>query len=219
MKFFIDTAEMDDIRDLASTGLVDGVTTNPSLIAKSGRDFMEVVAEICDVVKGPVSAEVTALDAAGMIKEGEKLAKIADNVTIKVPLTMDGLKACRHFSDKGIMVNVTLCFSAAQAILAAKAGAAFISPFVGRLDDIGQDGLQLIEDIVTIYDNYPQFNTEVLVASIRNPMHIVDAAKMGAHVSTIPPSVMRQLVKHPLTDKGIDAFMSDWAKTGQKIVA
>lgn len=219
MKFFIDTAEMDDIRDLASTGLVDGVTTNPSLIAKSGRDFMEVVAEICDVVKGPVSAEVTALDAEGMIKEGEKLAKIADNVTIKVPLTMDGLKACRHFSDKGIMVNVTLCFSAAQAILAAKAGAAFISPFVGRLDDIGQDGLQLIEDIVTIYDNYPQFNTEVLVASIRNPMHIVDAAKMGAHVSTIPPSVMRQLVKHPLTDKGIDAFMSDWAKTGQKIVA
>lgn len=219
MKFFIDTAEMDDIRDLAATGLVDGVTTNPSLIAKSGRDFMEVVAEICDVVKGPVSAEVTALDAEGMIKEGEKLAKIADNVTIKVPLTMDGLKACRHFSDKGIMVNVTLCFSAAQAILAAKAGAAFISPFVGRLDDIGQDGLQLIEDIVTIYDNYPHFNTEVLVASIRNPMHIVDAAKMGAHVSTIPPSVMRQLVKHPLTDKGIDAFMSDWAKTGQKIVA
>lgn len=219
MKFFIDTAEMEDIRDLSATGLVDGVTTNPTLIAKSGRDFMEVIAEICDVVKGPVSAEVTALDSEGMIKEGEKLAKIADNVAIKVPLTMDGLKACRHFSDKGIMVNVTLCFSAAQAILAAKAGAAFISPFVGRLDDIGQDGLQLIEDIVTIYDNYPQFNTEVLVASIRNPMHIVDAAKMGAHVSTIPPSVMRQLVKHPLTDKGIDAFMADWAKTGQKIVA
>lgn len=219
MKFFIDTAEMDDIRDLAATGLVDGVTTNPTLIAKSGRDFMEVVAEICDVVKGPVSAEVTALDTEGMIKEGEKLAKIADNVTIKVPLTMEGLKACRHFSDKGIMVNVTLCFSAAQAILAAKAGAAFISPFVGRLDDIGQDGLQLIEDIVNIYDNYPQFNTEVLVASIRNPMHIVDAAKMGAHVSTIPPSVMRQLVKHPLTDKGIAAFTADWEKTGQKIVA
>lgn len=219
MKFFIDTAEMSHIRELASTGLVDGVTTNPTLIAKSGRDFMEVVAEICDVVKGPVSAEVTALDAEGMIKEGEKLAAIADNVTIKVPLTMDGLKACRHFSDKGIMVNVTLCFSAAQAILAAKAGAAFISPFVGRLDDIGQDGLQLIEDIVTIYDNYPQFSTEVLVASIRNPMHIVDAAKMGAHVSTIPPSVMRQLVKHPLTDKGLEAFMADWQKTGQKIVA
>ncbi|MCH2548108.1 MAG: fructose-6-phosphate aldolase [Alphaproteobacteria bacterium] len=219
MKFFIDTAEMSDIRDLAATGLVDGVTTNPSLIAKSGRDFMEVVAEICDVVSGPVSAEVTALDTEGMIKEGEKLAKIADNVTIKVPLTLEGLKACRHFSDKGIMVNVTLCFSAAQAILAAKAGAAFISPFVGRLDDIGQDGLQLIEDIVTIYDNYPQFSTEVLVASIRNPMHIVDAAKMGAHVSTIPPSVMRQLVKHPLTDKGIEAFTADWKKTGQKIVA
>lgn len=219
MKFFIDTAEMSEIRELAATGLVDGVTTNPSLIAKSGRDFMEVVAEICDVVKGPVSAEVTALDSEGMIKEGEKLAKIADNVTIKVPLTMEGLKACRHFSDKGIMVNVTLCFSAAQAILAAKAGAAFVSPFVGRLDDIGQDGLQLIEDIVTIYDNYPQFSTEVLVASIRNPMHIVDAAKMGAHVSTIPPSVMRQLVKHPLTDKGLEAFMADWQKTGQKIVA
>lgn len=219
MKFFIDTAEMDDIRDLAATGLVDGVTTNPTLIAKSGRDFMEVIAEICDVVKGPVSAEVTALDAAGMIKEGEKLCAIADNVAIKVPLTLDGLKACRHFADKGVMVNVTLCFSAAQAILAAKAGAAFISPFVGRLDDIGQDGLQLIEDIVTIYDNYAHFNTEVLVASIRNPMHIVDSAKMGAHVATIPPSVMRQLVKHPLTDKGIDAFMADWAKTGQKIVA
>jgi transaldolase len=219
MKFFIDTAEMDDIRDLAATGLVDGVTTNPTLIAKSGRDFMEVIAEICDVVKGPVSAEVTALDTAGMIKEGEKLAAIADNVAIKVPLTLDGLKACRHFADKGTMVNVTLCFSAAQAILAAKAGAAFISPFVGRLDDIGQDGLQLIEDIVSIYDNYPQFSTEVLVASIRNPVHIVDSAKMGAHVCTIPPSVMRQLVKHPLTDKGIEAFMADWKKTGQKIVA
>lgn len=219
MKFFIDTAEMADIRDLAATGLVDGVTTNPSLIAKSGRDFMEVIAEICDVVKGPVSAEVTALDAEGMIKEGEKLSKIADNVAIKVPLTMDGLKACRHFSEKGVMVNVTLCFSAAQAILAAKAGAAFVSPFVGRLDDIGQDGLQLIEDIVTIYDNYPQFTTEVLVASIRNPMHIVDSAKMGAHVITTPPSVMRQLVKHPLTDKGIEAFLADWQKTGQKIVA
>lgn len=219
MKFFIDTAEMGDIRELAATGLVDGVTTNPSLIAKSGRDFMEVIAEICDVVDGPVSAEVTALDAEGMIKEGEKLAAIADNVAIKVPLTLDGLRACRHFADKGVLVNVTLCFSAAQAIMAAKAGAAFISPFVGRLDDIGQDGLQLIEDIVTIYDNYAQFNTEVLVASIRNPMHIVDSAKIGAHVATIPPSVMRQLVKHPLTDKGIDAFMADWAKTGQKIVA
>lgn len=219
MKFFIDTAEISEIKELAATGLVDGVTTNPSLIAKSGRDFLEVVAEICDIVDGPVSAEVTALDAENMIKEGEKLAKIADNVAIKVPLTLDGLKACRHFSDKGVLVNVTLCFSAAQAILAAKAGAAFVSPFVGRLDDIGQDGLQLIEDIVTIYDNYPQFTTEVLVASIRNPMHIVDAARMGAHVSTIPPSVMHQLVKHPLTDKGLEAFLADWQKTGQKIVA
>lgn len=219
MKFFIDTAEIDEIRELAATGLVDGVTTNPSLIAKSGRDFITVIKEICEIIQGPVSAEVTALDAEGMIKEGEKLCKIAKNVTIKVPLTMDGLKACRHFSDKGVMVNVTLCFSAAQAILAAKAGAAFISPFVGRLDDIGQDGLQLIEDIVTIYNNYDYFNTEVLVASIRNPMHIVDAAKIGAHVSTIPPSVMRQLVKHPLTDKGIETFLADWKKTGQKIVA
>lgn len=219
MKFFIDTAEISEIRELAATGLVDGVTTNPTLIAKSGRDFIEVIGEICSIIKGPVSAEVTALDWEGMIKEGEKLAKIADNVAIKVPLTMDGLRACRHFSDKGILVNVTLCFSAAQAILAAKAGAAFISPFVGRLDDIGQDGLQLIEDIVTIYENYPQFTTEVLVASIRNPMHIVDSAKMGAHVATIPPSVLKTLVKHPLTDKGIDAFMADWAKTGQKIVA
>lgn len=219
MKFFIDTADIAEIRELAATGLVDGVTTNPSLIAKSGRDFMEVLAEICDTVDGPVSAEVTATDAENMIKEGEKLAAVADNVAIKVPLTLDGLKACRHFADKGTLVNVTLCFSAAQAILAAKAGAAFVSPFVGRLDDIGQDGLQLIEDIVTIYDNYPQFNTEVLVASIRNPMHIVDSAKMGAHVSTIPPSVMKQLVKHPLTDKGLEAFLNDWAKTGQKIVA
>ncbi len=219
MKFFIDTADIAEIRELNATGLLDGVTTNPSLIAKSGRDFLEVVAEICEEVDGPVSAEVTATDAASMIKEGEKLAAIADNVAIKVPLTLDGLKACRHFADKGVLVNVTLCFSAAQAILAAKAGAAFISPFVGRLDDIGQDGLQLIEDIVLIYDNYPQFNTEVLVASIRNPMHIVDSAKMGAHVATIPPSVMKQLVKHPLTDKGLDAFLKDWEKTGQKIVA
>lgn len=219
MKFFIDTAEISEIRELAATGLVDGVTTNPTLIAKSGRDFIEVIEEICGVVSGPVSAEVTALDSEGMIKEGEKLAKIADNVAIKVPLTLDGLKACRHFSDKGIQVNVTLCFSAAQAILAAKAGAAFVSPFVGRLDDIGQDGLQLIEDIVTIYDQYPAFTTEVLVASIRNPMHIVDSAKMGAHVATIPPAVLKGLIKHPLTDKGIDLFMADWKKTGQKIVA
>lgn len=218
MKFFIDTAEIADIKELAATGLVDGVTTNPTLIAKSGRKFLEVIAEICDVVDGPVSAEVAALDYDTMVKEGNVLTNIAKNVALKVPLTLDGLKTCRHFADKGVQVNVTLCFSAAQAILAAKAGAAFISPFVGRLDDIGQDGLQLIEDIVTIYDNYPEFETEVLVASIRNPMHIVDSARFGAHVATIPPSVMRQLVKHPLTDKGIDAFTKDWAATGQKIV-
>lgn len=219
MKFFIDTADTAEIRELAATGLLDGVTTNPSLVAKSGRNFLEVIEEICDIVDGPVSAEVAALDAAGMIKEGEKLSAIAKNVAIKVPLTLDGLKACRHFANKGVKVNVTLCFSAAQAILAAKAGAAFVSPFVGRLDDIGQDGLQLIEDIVMIYDNYPDFNTEVLVASIRNPMHIVDSAKMGAHVATIPPSVMRQLVQHPLTDRGLETFIKDWQKTGQKIVA
>lgn len=218
MKFFIDTAEIAEIRELAATGLLDGVTTNPSLIAKSGRKFLDVIAEICDVTDGPVSAEVTALDAETMIKEGEVLARIADNVAIKVPLTLDGLKACRHFSDRGVMVNVTLCFSAAQAILAAKAGAAFVSPFIGRLDDIAQDGLQLIEDIVNIYENYPAFTTEVLVASIRNPGHIVESAKMGAHVATIPPSVMRQLVKHPLTDKGLETFTADWAKTGQKIL-
>lgn len=217
MKFFVDTAETNEIRELAATGLLDGVTTNPSLVAKSGRNFIEVLEEICDIVKGPVSAEVAALDSAGMIKEGEKLIKVADNIAIKVPLTMDGLKACRHFANKGRLVNVTLCFSAAQAILAAKAGAAFVSPFVGRLDDIGQDGLQLIDDIVSIYANYSSFTTEVLVASIRNPMHIVDAAKMGAHVATIPPSVMRQLVQHPLTDKGIETFTADWKKTGQKI--
>jgi transaldolase len=217
MKFFVDTADINEIRDLAATGMLDGVTTNPSLIAKSGRDFLDVVKEICSVVPGPVSAEVTATDAAGMIKEGEKLAKIADNVAIKVPLTWDGLKACRHFSDKGIKVNVTLCFSTAQALLAAKAGAAFISPFVGRLDDIGQDGMQLISDIVTMYRQYDYIKTEVLVASIRNPIHITDAAIMGAHVATIPPNVLRQLITHPLTDKGLAVFLDDWKKTGQKI--
>ncbi len=217
MKFFVDTAETNEIRELASTGLLDGVTTNPSLIAKSGRDFLEVIAEICEIVDGPVSAEVTATDYEGMVNEGKKLADIAENVAIKVPLTWDGIKACKYFSDKGIMVNVTLCFSAPQAILAAKAGAAFISPFVGRLDDMGQDGLGLIEDICTIYEQYPDFNTEVLVASIRNPIHIVESAKMGAHVATIPPSVIRQLFHHPLTDKGLAAFLKDWEKTGQKI--
>ena len=219
MKFFVDTADVKEIRELADTGLLDGVTTNPTLVAKSGRDFIEVIKEICSIVPGPVSAEVTATDAAGMIKEGEKLAKIAKNVCIKVPLTIDGLKACKHFTSGGTLVNVTLCFSAAQALLAAKAGASFISPFVGRLDDIGQDGMQLIADIVTMYKQYDYFKTEVLVASIRNPVHIVDAAKMGAHVATIPPSVLKQLVSHPLTDKGLAAFLADWQKTGQKIVA
>jgi len=217
MKFFVDTADIKEIRDLAETGMLDGVTTNPTLIAKSGRDFFEVIKEICSVVDGPVSAEVTATDVAGMIKEGEKLAKLGKNIAIKVPLTWDGLKACKHFTSKGTMVNVTLCFSAAQALLAAKAGATFISPFVGRLDDIGQDGMQLISDIVTIYKQYDYFKTEVLVASIRNPIHITDAAMMGAHVATIPPSVLKQLVSHPLTDKGLATFLADWQKTGQKI--
>jgi transaldolase len=219
MKFFVDTADVKEIRELAETGLLDGVTTNPTLIAKSGRDFIEVVKEICSITDGPVSAEVTALDAAGMIKEGEKLAKIAKNIAIKVPLTWDGLKACKHFTSGGTMVNVTLCFSAAQAILAAKAGATFISPFVGRLDDIGQDGLALIGEICEIYKQYDHFKTEVLVASVRNPIHITESAKMGAHVATLPPSVMKQLAQHPLTDKGLAAFLADWQKTGQKIVA
>ncbi len=217
MKFFVDTADINEIRDLAATGMLDGVTTNPTLVAKSGRDFFDVLKEICAVVHGPVSAEVTATDTAGMIKEGEKLARIADNITIKVPMTWDGLKACRHFTSKNIMVNVTLCFSAEQALLAAKAGATFVSPFVGRLDDIGQDGMQLIADICQIYKQYPNLKTEVLVASIRSAKHITDAAKLGAHVATIPPSVLRGLIQHPLTDKGLAAFLSDWQKTGQKI--
>ncbi|MEZ5691414.1 MAG: fructose-6-phosphate aldolase [Rickettsiales bacterium] len=217
MKFFVDTADVKEIRELAATGLLDGVTTNPTLIAKSGRDFIEVITEISGIVEGPVSAEVASIDFENMVKEGDILAKIADNITIKVPLTWDGLKACRHFTDKGIMVNVTLCFSAAQAILAAKAGATFVSPFVGRLDDIGQAGMQLISDICTIYNQYEYFNTEVLVASVRNPMHVVEAAMMGAHVATIPPSVIKQLAGHPLTDKGLATFVEDWKKTGQKI--
>lgn len=218
MKFFVDTADVKEIEELAQTGLLDGVTTNPTLIAKSGRDFIEVIKEICGIVDGPVSAEVTALDAEGMIKEGEKLAKIAKNVAIKVPMTWDGLKACRHFSQQGTLVNVTLCFSPAQALLAAKAGAAFVSPFVGRLDDIGQDGLLLIQDIVTIFNNYAELETEVLVASVRNPIHLIESAKMGAHVATIPPSVMKQLMQHPLTDKGLELFMKDWQKTGQSVL-
>lgn len=218
MKFFVDTADIDDIRDLASTGLLDGVTTNPSLVAKSGKDFIPLIEEICDVVDGPVSAEVAATDFETMLKEGKKLAGIAKNVAVKVPLTPAGLKVCKELSDAGTMVNVTLCFSSAQAILAAKAGATFISPFVGRLDDISQDGLELISDIVTIYDNYPDFETEVLVASIRNPLHITESAKMGAHVATCPPNVIRQLYNHPLTDKGLAAFVEDWKKTGQSIL-
>ncbi len=218
MKFFIDTADIDEIRALAETGMVDGVTTNPSLVAKTGRKFTDVVAEICRIVPGPISAEVTATDAETMIEEGRKLAAIASNVAVKVPLTEDGLRACRALSDQGTMVNVTLCFSAAQSILAAKAGAAFVSPFVGRLDDIGQSGMELIADIVEIYSRYDDFTTEVLVASIRNPMHVVEAARMGAHVATIPPKILSQLFKHPLTDKGLAAFLDDWAKTGQSIL-
>jgi transaldolase len=218
MKFFIDTADLDEIRDLAATGLVDGVTTNPSLVAKSGRKFLDVVKEICAVVPGPISAEVTATDHATMLAEGRALAKIAKNVTVKVPLTVDGLKTCKALSSEGTMVNVTLCFSAAQAILAAKAGASFISPFVGRLDDVGADGMALIRDICQIYKQYDSFKTEVLVASIRHPIHIVESAKMGAHVATMPPNVLRQLFAHPLTDKGLAAFLADWQKTGQSIL-
>tara|TARA_R110000787_G_scaffold63679_6_gene143553 strand:- start:14096 stop:14749 length:654 start_codon:yes stop_codon:yes gene_type:complete len=217
MKFFVDTAEIDEIRALMAFGLVDGVTTNPSLIAKSGRDMVETIKEICDLVDGPVSAEVTATDLDGMLAEADKLRKIADNVAIKVPLTEAGIQACKALSDEGTSVNVTLCFSAAQAILAAKAGAAFISPFVGRLDDIGQDGMSLIEEICEIYSNY-DYDTEVLVASVRHPMHVVDAARMGAHVATVPAKVLMQMFKHPLTDKGLAAFLDDWKKTGQSIL-
>ncbi len=218
MKFFVDTADITDIADLAETGLLDGVTTNPSLIAKSGRNFLDVIAEICTFVSGPVSAEVTALDTATMLKEAEVLRRIARNVTIKVPLTWDGLKACKALTDRGVMVNVTLCFSANQALLAAKAGATFISPFIGRLDDIGQDGMQLVRDIRRIYDNYPNLKTEILSASIRSPDHVTQAALAGSDVATVPPAVLRDLVKHPLTDKGLDAFLTDWKKTGQSVL-
>jgi transaldolase len=218
MKFFVDTADIAEIIELNDTGLLDGVTTNPSLVAKTGKDFFATVKEICKIVKGPVSAEVTATDHATMLAEGRKLAEIATNIAVKVPLTLDGLKTCKLLSDDGIMVNVTLCFSPAQAILAAKAGATFISPFVGRLDDIGHDGMGLIADIVQIYNNYSDFQTEVLVASIRHPMHVVEAAKLGADICTVPPAVLKSLVKHPLTDKGLDAFLADWKKTGQSIL-
>ncbi len=217
MKFFVDTADISEIRDLAATGLVDGVTTNPSLILKSGRKIEEVTAEICAAVAGPVSAEVAATEAEAMIAEGERLAAIAPNIAVKVPLTWDGLKACRALAEKGRMVNVTLCFSANQALLAAKAGASFISPFIGRLDDISLDGLQLIADIRQIYDNY-HFETQILAASIRTVGHVQDCAKIGADVATLPPGVLRKLAEHPLTDKGLEAFLSDWAKTGQSIL-
>lgn len=217
MKFFVDTADTADIAEMAATGLLDGVTTNPSLIAKSGKQFVDVIAEICKIVDGPVSAEVVALDHETMMKEAEVLRKIADNVCIKVPLTIDGLKTCKALSDDGTMVNVTLCFSANQALLAGKAGAAFISPFVGRHDDIGFDGMQLIADIRQIYDNY-DFGTEILVASVRHPVHVLESAKIGADVMTAPASVIRALFNHPLTEKGIQGFMADWAKTGQSIL-
>ena len=216
MKFFVDTAEIAEIRELQATGLLDGVTTNPSLVMKSGRNFLEVVKEIAGVVKGPVSAEVVATDYDGMMREAEVLRKLADNIAVKVPLTIDGLKACKSLSGDGTMVNVTLCFSANQALLAAKAGASFISPFVGRLDDISQPGIELIADIRLIYDNY-DFPTEILVASVRNPIHVLEAAKIGADVMTAPTAVIRQLFKHPLTDNGMAAFLKDWEATGQKI--
>ena len=216
MKFFADTADTAEIASLAATGLLDGVTTNPSLIHKSGRNFLEVIKEIAGLTTGPVSAEVVATKTADMLREADILRKLGDNICIKLPLTMDGLTACKTLSDQGVMVNVTLCFSANQALLAAKAGAAFISPFVGRLDDIGYDGMQLIEDIKIIYENY-DFETEILVASVRHPVHVLQAAKIGAHVATMPPSVIRALANHPLTDKGLATFLDDWAKTGQTI--
>jgi transaldolase len=217
MQLFLDTTDVNVLKDLAATGLVDGVTTNPSLIAKSGRDMLEVIREICDIVQGPVSAEVAAMDTAGMLDEGRKLAAIAPNVVVKAPLTRDGLIATREFAQEGVAVNVTLCFSAAQALLAAKAGAAYISPFIGRLDDHGADGMELIHEIRTIYDNY-DYDTEILAASIRGPGHVKAAALAGADCATIPPGVFQELFKHPLTEKGLDQFMSDWAKTGQSIL-
>lgn len=217
MKFFVDTANLDDIRELAATGLLDGVTTNPSLVKKAGGDFFETVREICAIVDGPVSAETVATDHDTMLKEGLKCAEIADNIAVKVPLTVDGLKTCKVLRAQNIMVNVTLCFSANQALLAAKAGASFISPFVGRLDDVSEDGMALIEDIKTIYDNYG-FDTEILVASVRHPGHVLEAARIGADVATVPADVLRKLFNHPLTDKGLAAFLKDWEATGQSIL-
>ena len=219
MKFFVDTADVAEIRELAATGLLDGVTTNPSLVAKSGRSFFDVVKEICALVDGPVSAEVTATSYDRMLAEGRRLADLAPNVCVKLPLIWDGLRACRTLSEEGILVNVTLCFSASQALLAAKAGATFVSPFVGRLDDIGQDGMLLIGDIVEIFGNYrDRLSTEVLVASVRHSGHVIQAARLGADVATMPPKVLHQLVEHPLTDKGLAAFLKDWEATGQRII-
>jgi transaldolase len=217
MKFFVDTADVAELKELAATGLVDGVTTNPTLVAKAGRNFKEIVAEICELVPGPVSAEVAATDLDGMLNEGRALAKIASNVAVKVPLTWAGLKACRVLTAEGTMVNVTLCFSANQALLAAKAGATFISPFVGRLDDTGADGMELVREIRTIYDNYADLGTQILAASLRNVLHVKQAAMIGADVATLPPAVLRALVVHPLTDKGLELFLADWKKTGQRI--
>jgi transaldolase len=218
MKFFVDTADIAEIEDLAASGLVDGVTTNPSLVAKVGKPIREVIAAICAAVEGPVSAEVTATDFDGMMEEGQALAGIAPNVAVKVPLTWDGLKACRALTQRGHKVNVTLCFSANQALLAAKAGATFVSPFIGRLDDIGYDGMELIRQIRAIYDNYEALTTEILAASIRTPFHVTEAAIAGADVATIPPAVLKNLAKNPLTDKSLDGFLADWKKTGQSIL-
>lgn len=217
MKFFVDTAEVSEIKALIPTGLVDGVTTNPSLVAKSGRDFREMIAEVCALVPGPVSAEVTALETEAMVAEGRSLAKIAKNVVVKLPLTLKGIAACKALTDEGTRTNVTLCFSVNQALIAAKAGATYISPFIGRLDDIGQDGMELIREIRAVYDNYG-FTTEILAASIRSPQHMREAALAGADVATAPPGVIKALANHPLTDKGLEAFLADWAKTGQKIL-
>ena len=218
MKFFVDTGDINEISQLVETGMLDGVTTNPSLVASSGKDFKALVREICAMVPGPVSAEVLATDTPTMLKEAEVLRSIADNVCIKVPLTVEGLNACKTLAAEGTMVNVTLCFSAVQALLAAKAGATYISPFMGRLDDVGESGIHLIQDILSLYANYPEFKTQVLAASIRSPNHVLETALAGAHVATVPPKILWQLYNHPLTDKGLSAFLKDWEKTGQKLL-
>lgn len=217
MKFFVDTANVEEIRQLADKGLVDGVTTNPSLIAKAGRELHAVIKDIAKIVSGPISVEVVATDYNGMLKEAEKVCAFASNVVVKLPITWDGIKACKHLSSNGVQVNMTLCFSSNQAILAAKAGAAFVSPFLGRLDDLGTDGMVLIEEIVQIYDNYADFDTEIIVASVRHPLHIQQAALIGADICTVPEKVLNQLIHHPLTDKGLEQFLNDWKKTGQNI--